>query len=391
MTGITKTTKNQLTPFHDELHARKLNIEKRKDKLVQKLKKNERKIDCVLITSLPNLMYYFNYGGASFERFCGGIVSLGEGRSALVIPKLDEGKAALASVDSVFPWTDSEGYGKALAEALKSIGVPKSRVFGCEEWITLHQMELVKKVRATSKFENITETISDQRLVKSEEEIVALRGSTSKLGKGYEKIPEILKEGKSEIEVAFDIRKALGDLGVADVDFCGVQSGPNSSVPHSLTTSKKLSSGDMVVIDISCRDDSGYFADFTRTFSIGKASEEKRAAYEVVKEAQSTGVKTSRPNTPAKKIDFEVRSVIEKAGYGQYFIHRTGHGLGLEVHEAPWITDSNSSKLRAGMVYTVEPGVYLPGEFGIRIEDDVVLTASGNENLTNVTHDLIEV
>ncbi len=167
-----------------------MNHEKRKDKLVQNLKKQERKIDCVLITSLPNLTYYFNYGGASFERFCGGLLSLKEGKSALVMPKLDEGKAATASVDSVFPWTDSEGYGQALTDALKSIGVPKSRIFGCEDWITLYQMEMVKKVRVTSKFENISQTIADQRLIKSQEEIEAMRSSTSKLGKGYEKIPE---------------------------------------------------------------------------------------------------------------------------------------------------------------------------------------------------------
>ena len=242
-----------------------------------------------------------------------------------------------------------------------------------------------------AKFASITQTISDQRLIKSEEEVEAIRLSAVKLGKAYDKIPEILKAGKSEIEVAFDIKKELGELGVSDVDFCGVQSGPNSSVPHSLTSERKLSDGDMVVIDTSCVDESGYFADFTRTFSIGATTDEKKAVYDVVKEAQSTGVKASGPNIPPKKIDSEVRSIIKKAGYGEYFIHRTGHGLGLEVHEAPWIADSNSTKLKPGMVFTVEPGIYIPGKFGVRIEDNVVLNSTGCEDLTNVTHDLIEI
>ena len=208
---------------------------------------------------------------------------------------------------------------------------------------------------------------------------------------GTELLPEILKPGKTEIEASFEMKKALTDLGETEIDFCGVQSGPNSAIPHSSTSNRSMTSGDMVVVDISCTDESGYYADFTRTYSLGKASELQKKVYDVVKEAQSLGVMTSRPNIAAKAVDSVTRTVIEKAGYGEYFVHRTGHGLGLEVHEAPWINDSNSSRLRSGMVFTVEPGIYLPGKFGVRIEDNVVLTPSGNENLTHVNHDLIEI
>lgn len=359
-------------------------------KLLEKLSKRDIKVDCVLVTSLANLRYFFNYNGASFERFCGGIVSLKEGKSALVVPKLDEEKTKSTSVDGVFPWTDTQGYEPLLEEALKSIG-GKSRVFGCEDWITLYQMEEVRSVRAQARFESVSKSISDLRIIKSEDEVAALRDSASKLAKGYEKIPEIFKQGISEIEAAYEIKMALSDIGVPNVDFCGVQSGANSAIPHSLTSPKKLSRGDMVVVDISCTDESGYYADFTRTFCIGKASEEQRRVYETVKEAQSIGVKASKPNIPAKNIDREVRTVIQKSGFGDFFIHRTGHGIGLEVHEPPWITDSNSSKLKPGMAFTVEPGIYLPGKFGVRIEDNVVLNESANEDLTPVTHELIEV
>jgi Xaa-Pro aminopeptidase len=366
-----------------------MDFEKRKDKLADSLTKSSSKVDCVLITSLPNLKYYFNYAGAAYERFCGGFLSLKERKSALVIPKLDEGKAASSSVDGVFGWTDSEGYADAIEEALKSIG-GKARNFGCEDWITLSSMNAVKKVRETAKFESISPTISDQRLIKSKDEIDALRSSAAKLSKGYENLPEILRAGRSEKEAAFEVQRALTDAGT-NLDFCGLQSGPNSAVPHSLTSSRKFSQGDMIVVDISATDESGYYADFTRTFCVGNPSEEQRRVYDIVKNAQSKGVNSASPGVTAKALDRDVRAIIEKSGYGEYFVHRTGHGLGLEVHEAPWISGLNSSMLRQGMVFTVEPGIYLPGKFGVRIEDNVALNSSGPENLTKVTHDLIEV
>ena len=367
-----------------------MNHEKRKKNLLAALEKKNSKIDCVFITSLPNLKYYFNYGGVSYERFCGGLISVKDGSSALVVPKLDEGKTTSSSVDGVFAWTDSEGYVGSLEEALKSVG-GKFRSFGCEDWTTLFLMEAVKKVRTTAKFESISTVISDQRLIKEEEEIEALRSATTILGKGYEKIPEILKVGQSEIEAGYEIKKTLGDFGAADVDFCAVQSGPNSAVPHSQTTPRKLSHGDMIVCDISCVNDAGYFADFTRTFSIGAPTEKQRKVYDTVKAAQAAGTIIAKPNLQAKAIDKEVRGIIERAGYGEYFVHRTGHGLGIEVHEAPWINSANSSKVRPGMVFTIEPGIYLPGKFGVRIEDNIVLTSSGNENLTRVTHELVQI
>jgi len=367
-----------------------LNFRNRTIKLTENLSKADSKIDCVLLTSLPNLKYYLNYPGISFERFCCGLISIETQKTALVMPKLDEGKSAQSSAENIFPWTDSQGYEGAFGDALKSIGT-KSTNFGCEDWITLYLMESVRKVKHRARFQSISTTISDQRLIKSSEEIDSIRGSTSKLGKGYKLIPEILNERRTEIETSFEIKRALTNLGETEIDFCGVQSGPNSAIPHSLTSNRLLRSGDMVVVDISCTDESGYYADFTRTYSIGRASELQKKVYDVVKEAQSMGVMTSRPNILAKAVDGVTRTVIEKAGYGEYFVHRTGHGLGLEVHEAPWISASNSTRLRSGMIFTIEPGIYLPGKFGVRIEDNLVLSRSGNENLTHVSHDLTEI
>lgn len=367
-----------------------LNFAYRKAKAVKNLAKGSNQVDCILITSLPNLKYYFNYGGASYERFCAGLISIKDGKSALVIPKLDQGKTTNSIVDEVFPWTDSEGYGGALEKALASLA-GKSRNFGCEDWITLYLMECVKSVRATAKFLSVTRSISDQRLIKDEEEIGALRSASEILSKGFDKLPEILRRGKSEVEAGFEMKKTLAEFGASEVDFLAIQSGPNSSVPHSQTSPRKLSDGDMVVVDISCTNESGYYADFTRTFCVGRASDEQRRVYDVVKEAQSMGVKSATPNKPAKNADRDVRRIIESAGFGNFFTHRTGHGLGLEVHEPPWISSLNSSKLRSGMAFTVEPGIYIPGKFGVRIEDNVVTNSSGNENLTRIAHDLIEV
>ena len=345
-------------------------------------------IDSIAITSLANLTYFFDYNGASFERFCAGLISSDGKTSALVVPALDAQKAEKSACRNVYSWTDSEGFQNALRKAASFLGMVGKKI-GVENMITLGQMESFREVLGESQFQSVADEIAEMRLIKEAGEIAGIRESARVLTKGYKFVQQTLKAGITETQAGNDIKDYLSSLR-AEVDFCAVQSGSNGSIGHALTSTKKINTQDMIVVDISIRK-SGYFADFTRTYVIGKANAKQKEVYEIVKKAQATGVRMAVEGTEAENVDKETRSVIEKAGYGEFFVHRTGHGLGLEVHEPPWIKKGNDQKLREGMVFTIEPGIYLPGKFGVRIEDNVVIGKSGTENLTSMTHELVEL
>jgi Xaa-Pro aminopeptidase len=353
-------------------------------------------MDLIAITSPSNLRYFFDYNGASFERFCCGLIGCGRthGTGVLVVPELDRPKAEKASANEIFSWTDSEGYQTSFAKALKTVsGKSRTSEIGCESLITLDTIESFKSViPQKAKFVPVSDAISKQREIKEKEEIRSIIHSASVLALAYSFAGDEIRAGLPEDEVGFEIRKHLLARGAASVHFCSVQSGKNGAVPHLETTKKKISKGDMVVVDISITNDKGYFADFTRTFAVGKADTKQREVYETVKLAQKKGEETVAEGVEASAIDRASRTIIRDAGYGDYFIHRTGHGLGLDVHEAPWIKEGNGERLKSGMVFTVEPGIYLPGKFGVRIEDNIVIDERGRvKNLTPITHDLVEL
>jgi Xaa-Pro dipeptidase len=160
-----------------------------------------------------------------------------------------------------------------------------------------------------------------------------------------------------------------------------VVAGPNAASPHSTPSERPIESGETIVVDCGATV-GGYAADITRTFAIGELEPEMAQVYDVVRAANAAGRRAVRPGIPAEQVDQAARAVIEDAGYGEYFIHRTGHGLGLEIHEPPYIVAGNRQLLEPGMTFTVEPGIYLPGRGGVRIEDDVVVTADGGDSLT---------
>ncbi|MDG6997975.1 MAG: M24 family metallopeptidase [Nitrososphaerota archaeon] len=363
-----------------------LNYKKRSENLRKSVNSS---VDCVLISSLPNLKYFFDYRGESYERFCCGLISTKKEKSALIVPKLDEAKAEKGAADSVYPWTDSEGYKTAFLRALSDLGVHGGR-FGCEDSLTFGSMQSIRKI-SSSRFESASSAISEIRQIKDEEERIALKQSAGILRRVYKDIDKFLKIGAREIDIALTIKNALREYGATNADFCAVQSGPNGAIPHQDTSSKKVKRGDFVVVDISITGPTGYFADFTRTFSIGTPSKLQQQIYEVVKRAQSSAIQKANANAEAGEVDAAARGVIDESGYGKYFFHRTGHGIGLEVHEAPWIREGNKMKLRSGMAFTVEPGIYLPQKFGVRIEDNLLVEDSGTTNLTGLDHELVEL
>lgn len=365
-----------------------MNYRKRINDLSKKI--SPKKLNFVAITTEPNLRYFFDYTGHSFERFCCGLISSDGSRSALVIPKLDIGKAKKSKVDNVFPWTDNEGYKNALNIAVRSIKGNGMKI-GCEEALRLGQMEEFKNALQVRDFLPVTSEISSIRLIKSQDEIDSIKDCARKLAKAYRAIPEIVRPRMSESEVAFEIMKIVSSQGLEHSEPPLVQSGAKSAIPHSTPSAKKIQKEDMLVVDASCPNQDGYFADFTRTYVIGKASAKQREVYDIVRRAQEAGTKNSLRGKTAEYVDRVTRSVIEKTGYGEYFFHRTGHGLGLEVHEEPYIREGNNSPLEDGMVFTVEPGIYLSGKFGVRIEDNMVIGRTRSENITPLGHELIEI
>jgi Xaa-Pro aminopeptidase len=199
---------------------------------------------------------------------------------------------------------------------------------------------------------------------------------------------EWLRPGRTEAQVGADIADAIRAAGHAVVDFVIVASGPNGASPHHATSDRVIAEGDAVVVDIGGTMPSGYCSDATRTYVVGEPSPEFAAAYAVLHEAQRAAVAVVAPGVTCETVDAAARQVIAGAGHGRHFIHRTGHGIGLDGHEDPYIVTGNALPLEPGMVFSVEPGIYLAGRHGARIEDIVVCTADGVERLNTIPTEL---
>jgi Xaa-Pro aminopeptidase len=206
----------------------------------------------------------------------------------------------------------------------------------------------------------------------------------------HSRVPGWLRPGRTEQEVAADISDAIVEEGHARADFAIVASGPNAASPHHAPADRVLAAGDVVVVDIGGTMPSGYCSDCTRTYAIGQPPAEFAAYYQVLQAAQEAACAAVRPGISAEAVDAAAREPIASAGYGEFFLHRTGHGIGLETHEDPYIVAGNTDDLIAGNAFSIEPGIY-PGQHGARIEDIVVCTRDGVARLNNVTRDLVVV
>jgi D-alanyl-D-alanine dipeptidase len=206
-----------------------------------------------------------------------------------------------------------------------------------------------------------------------------------------ERIPaEVRLGGRTEREVARDLAALTLEEGHDAAEFTIVASGPNGASPHHHPGDRVIEAGDLVVCDFGGRL-SGYNSDSTRTFAVGEPSWRQVEVHQIVKAANEAGRSAIAPGVPCQEIDRAARKVVEDAGYGEFFVHRTGHGIGLEVHEHPYMVEGNSTELEPGMTFSVEPGIYLPGEFGVRIEDIVVSTDEGHESLNASSRELVQV
>jgi Xaa-Pro dipeptidase len=201
---------------------------------------------------------------------------------------------------------------------------------------------------------------------------------------------DAIRPGATELQIGFEIERRIRKLGGEKVPFNAVLSGRNAALPHGDSSGTKVRVGDCLLMDVSATY-RGYYADLTRTVFVGKASPIQMEVYQTVLDAQSAAISAIKPGLVAGSLDKRARAIITKAGYGENFLHRTGHGLGLDVHEEPSITSSCPLVLKPGMTFTVEPGIYLPGKLGVRIEDDLVVTEEGVETLGKCEKELLVV
>jgi Xaa-Pro aminopeptidase len=228
------------------------------------------------------------------------------------------------------------------------------------------------------------------RMAKAPEEVAGLRAAGRAIDAVHAQVPGLLRPGRTEEEVGRDIAEAMLAAGHDAIDFVIVGSGPNGASPHHETSDRVIQAGDAVVVDIGGPVD-GWFSDCTRCYVVGEEPAGYAEAYAVLKAAQQAAVDHVRPGVTAESVDRAARQVITDAGYGDAFIHRTGHGIGLEVHEEPYIVEGNDLVLTEGMTFSIEPGIYLEGRFGMRLEDIVAVTADGVERLNAADHDRVMV
>jgi Xaa-Pro aminopeptidase len=345
-------------------------------------------LDALLLTPGPDLRYVVGYDAHALERLtCLAVVPRQD--PFLVVPRL-ELPAAQASPAGrlgieIVPWDETDDPYSLLAGR---VGNPAAIGLSDRMWALM-----VLRFRAAfpeARQELASLALGPLRARKSPAEVAALRTAARAIDRVHENVPGWLTAGRTEAEVAADIADAILAEGHSRVDFTIVASGPNAASPHHTASDRMLSIGDAVVVDIGGTMPSGYCSDCTRTYVIGQPPDEFSSYYEVLKNAQHAACEAVRPGVTAEALDAAAREPITRAGYGDYFVHRTGHGIGLETHEDPYIVAGNTEPLRPGHAFSVEPGIY-PGPHGARIEDIVVCTQTGGERLNLVTRELVSV
>jgi Xaa-Pro aminopeptidase len=306
----------------------------------------------------------------------------------LLIPELNADQVEAHTGMQAIRWADADGPERPLAKALDKLGIGAGSVLAADDSMRadslLFLQEMVKPVRSLA----AGTLMSALRICKSEDEVELMARSAALADEALMAGADACQPGVTEREVADRITGYFREHGAEMVDFVIVASGPNGAFPHHETGDRRLEAGDVIIIDIGATL-GGYKSDITRVVYLGQPPTEVSEVYDVVLEANRNGRQAAVPGALAQEVDRAARETLEQASLGAYFIHRTGHGLGLEIHEPPWITATSQTRLEPGMVFSVEPGVYIPGKFGIRIEDIIVVTDGESRNLTGLDHDII--
>lgn len=379
-----KSMKSQATP---------ITVEERRGR-IEKARRLMRDggIDALMLTGGTSMEYFTGIRWGLSERLLAAFIPV-SGSAFLVTPKFEEERAMeqahqgpLGADAEVYAWEEDESPYALIAQGLKARGLSTATV-GAEETVrfvfadgTAH-LPGVKVVSGTP-------VTAGCRMVKDAHEIALMRLASHVTLKAYEAAWKSLKEGMTQSDFARLVSLAHAQLGFEGS--AGVQVGKYSALPHGSATPQVVREGTILLMDGGCKVE-GYSSDLSRTFVLGKATQRMKDVFEVEHRAQTTAVKTARPGLECQAVDAAARKVITDAGFGpgyRYFTHRVGHGMGMDGHEWPYLVRGNTLKLEPGMVFSDEPGIYIPGEFGIRLEDDMLITEAGAELFTPQSNSL---
>ncbi|WP_307891981.1 M24 family metallopeptidase [Bacillus swezeyi] len=337
-------------------------------------------IEGLLVTSSINLRYITGFTGSS------GLAVISEDKAVFITDfrYMEQAKKQASGFEIV---QHSGGIVQKTADVIKEMGLNK---IGFEQdKMTYGTYASYKDRLGAAELVPVSQSVEKLRLIKSSEEIKILKEAAKIADDAFSHILTFIKPGIAEIAIANELEFYMRSQGADHSSFdMIVASGLRSSLPHGVASDKAVEKGDLVTLDFGAYY-KGYCSDITRTIAVGEPSDELKSIYQTVFEAQAIGMRNIKPGITGKQADAYTRDYISSKGYGDYFGHSTGHGLGMEVHESPALSARSDQPLEKGMVVTVEPGIYIPGTGGVRIEDDIVLTDGGNESLTHSAKDLI--
>jgi len=349
---------------------------------------SEKGIDVLFLTPGPNMYYLSGFLEEPGERLLTLIIPQ-SGDPLFIVPQLYEEHARSVSwVENLFSWKDSEDPKAALSTAMKGMQT-RLRTIGVDSRMWSRFLLMLQTTEPEARYEDAASVMNQLRIRKTPQEIELMKKSAEITDAVFLETVKACKQGTREHQLAAKIVYELRRIGADGVAFEPVVgSGPNAAHPHQRSSERELQRGDLVVFDFGCLY-RGYNSDITRTVAIGHCDYERKKAYSVVQSAQEKACQEARTGMEAQSLDRVARGMIEAAGYGQFFIHRTGHGIGLEIHEEPYIVAGNSMKLDDGMAFSVEPGVYVPGQYGVRIEDIVVMESGKPRRLNKCARELM--
>jgi Xaa-Pro aminopeptidase len=345
----------------------------------------EQRVDVLLLSVGHDLPYVTGYEAMPLERLTMLVVPR-DGEATMIVPRLEAPRVVeRPEVFVLRPWEETEDPVGLVADLVGSAG---QVAIGDQTWARF-LVDLLPRLRGAT-FRRANAIVGPQRIRKDDAEIAALRAAAAAADRVAAQLQagEIVLAGRTEAQVSADISQRLLAEGHDKVNFAIVGAGENAASPHHRASSRVIGPGEIVLCDFGGTMN-GYCSDITRCVHLGEPPDEVRQAYGVLHEAQQAGVRAGTVGVACQEVDRTSRRIIAAAGYGDYFIHRTGHGIGLEEHEDPYMVEGNVQVLEAGYAYSVEPGIYVPGRWGMRLEDIVVATADGPEALNEADHTLV--
>ncbi len=344
-------------------------------------------VDAICVSPSSDMYYLTGFWTDPIERplLC---ILPRTGAPLFIVPKLYEEQVRKTSwIKNVRVWAEGSKVATQLKKILKECKLLKGSI-AVSDRLWLRHFKLLQEVAPNARFTSTADLLGRMRMLKSQQEIELMEKAAKLTEDALKASLAECKPGRKEFELAARLEYEMRSKGSEGTGFeTIIASGSNSSLPHYSCGDRMIGAGDVVTIDVGAMF-GRYCSDLTRTVTVGKADSRIERIFNIVLRAHDEAMGAVRPSVTAEAVDLTAKRIIREEGYGEFFIHRTGHGVGLDIHESPYISEGNQTELEPGMVFSIEPGIYLPGEFGVRIEDVVVVTEDGCRPFTTLSTDM---